>query len=225
MTTAPIPVRPRRDGEPVPDLLGMRLAHRAVLRDAARLSELAERLAAGTGALGQHRAVAVAAYVRDWADSVHRHCAAEDELVWPVLASSAGPSVDLSELRDDHAALEPALERLRRAGDAFAARPGEDTATALAVELAELRDALVEHVGDEEAVVLPALERWVGARDWRRVQARTVRRARWSFELPRSSAVLAPHERRRAGVLLRLGALVLGPAFRRRERVVFGRPA
>ena len=67
--TAPFPVRPRQDGDPVADVLGMRLAHRTMLADARRLAERAEQFAAGTP--GDTRALA--AYVRDYADSVHHH--------------------------------------------------------------------------------------------------------------------------------------------------------
>jgi hemerythrin-like domain-containing protein len=91
------------------------------------------------------RAVAVADYVRDWAHSVHHHHSVEDEIHWPVLVESAGPHVDLTELSDDHAALDPMLGRLRTAADAHRARPDEDTATALATCLAELRDTFAEH--------------------------------------------------------------------------------
>ena len=226
MTTAPPPVRPRRPGDPVPNVLGMRLAHRSMLRDADRLADVAERLAAGSAAVDHRRAAAVAAYVGDWADSVCSHHTVEDELLWPVLVASAGPHVDLSELTDDHASLEPALARLRAAGDAVRARPGEDTAAALAVELGELRDALREHVAEEEGAVLPVLERYVSVRDWQRVEQAVARRARLSFELPRAAAVLTAEEQAalawRERLLLRLGSALLGPGARRRERPVFG---
>ncbi|MGR6965274.1 hemerythrin domain-containing protein [Geodermatophilus sp. URMC 61] len=224
-STDPIRVRPRVDGDPVPDVLGMRLAHRAMLRDANRLTDLAERLAAAP-ATEQERADAVARYVRDWADSVHHHHSVEDDVLWPVLAASAGPHVDLTELSDDHAALDPALDRLRTAADAFRARPGEDTATALAVELAELRDTLTEHIGDEEASVFPVIERHVSVADWAAVEARIRKRARLSFEAPRVLAVTTPEERaiieQEGGLALKLLLAVLVPPFRRRERAVFG---
>jgi hemerythrin-like domain-containing protein len=223
--TALIRVKPRTDGDPVPDVLGMRLAHRAMLRDADRLTDLAERLAAAP-ATEQERADAVARYVREWADSVHHHHSVEDDVLWPVLAASAGPHVDLTELSDDHAALDPALDRLRAAADAFRARPGEDTATALAVELAELRDTLTEHIGDEEASVFPMIERHVSVADWVAVEARIRKRARLSFEAPRVLAVATGEERatieREGGLVLRIVLAVLVPPVRRRERAVFG---
>ena len=210
-----------------PDPLGMRLAHRAMLRDARRLTELAEALAAGSTTADRRRATAIARYVADYCDSVASHHSAEDEVLWPVLAASAGPGVDLAELSDDHAALDPLLARVRAAGSALAVGPGsEDAATALAVELAELRDVLAEHIADEEASVLPAIEEHVSVGDWTAAQDRIRRRARLSFEAPRVVAVTTPEEYRRiadeGGRALRLLLAVLGPPFRRRERRVFG---
>ena len=142
-----------------------------------------------------------------------------------MLAASAGPHVDLTQLSDDHAALDPALDRLRASADAFRARPAEDAATALAVELAELRDTLTGHIGDEEASVFPVIERHVSVADWAAVEARIRARARLSFEAPRVLAVTTPEERatieQEGGLALRLLLTVLVPPFRRRERAVF----
>ncbi|MGY1709061.1 hemerythrin domain-containing protein [Geodermatophilus sp. SYSU D00758] len=223
--TDALPVHPRHDGDPVPDVMGMRLAHRAMLRDAGRLTDLAERFAAGPAPDGE-RADAVARYVRDWADSVHHHHTVEDEVLWPVLAASAGPHVDLTELSDDHAALDPALARLRAAADAFRARPGADTATAMGAELAELRDSLTEHIGEEEAALFPVIERYMSVGDWAAVEARIRKHAKLSFEAPRVLGITTPQERAAieaaGGLVLRLLLAVLVPPFRRRERAVFG---
>ena len=221
-TAAPFRVTPRQAGDPVADVLGMRLAHRTMLRDAARLTTRAEQLAAS--AAGDPRALA--GYVRDWADSVHHHHSVEDEILWPVLVESAGPHVDLSELSDDHAALDPMLARLRAAADAFATRPGEDTATALATVLAELRDTLTEHIGEEEATVFPVIERYVSVQDWAQVEARIQKRAKLSFEAPRVVLAATPAElatlKAEGGLAIRLLIALLVPPFRRRERAVFG---
>jgi len=220
--TTPFPVRPRSDGDPVADVLGMRLAHRTMLRDAARLTARAEESAAGT----RVDAVALAGYVRDFADSVHHHHTVEDEILWPVLVESAGPHVDLTELSDDHAALHPMLARLRSAADSYRARPGEDTATALATALGELRDTLTEHIGEEEAAVFPVIERHVSVRDWTEVEKRIRRRAKMSFEAPRVVLAATPEElaviRAEGGLALTLLIALLVPPYRRRERAVFG---
>ncbi|MCF6743968.1 hemerythrin domain-containing protein [Blastococcus sp. KM273128] len=221
------PVTPRTEGDPRPDTLGMRLAHRAMLRDVRRLTDRLQQVAAGRTPVDAWRARGIAGYVADYCDSVHHHHSAEDDVLWPVLAASAGPSVDLGELSDDHAALDPLLERIRAGAAAFAARPAdEDTATALAVDLAELRDTLEEHIADEEASVLPAVEEHVSVRDWAAVEARIRKRAKLSFEVPRVVDVVTPAERAvlvaEGGLAVRLMLALLVPPFRRRERRVFG---
>ncbi|MGY1805051.1 hemerythrin domain-containing protein [Blastococcus sp. SYSU D00922] len=218
-------VTPRQTGDPKPDTLGMRLAHRAMLKDCHRLTTLLQQLAATP--VKQPRAAAVAEYVGDFCDSIHHHHSAEDDVLWPVLAASAGSHVDLAELSDDHAALDPLLDRIRTGARAFAARPAdEDTATALAVDLAELRDTLDEHIADEEASVLPAIEEYVSVKDWNAVEGEIRKRAKLSFEAPRVVAVVTPAEHaalvREGGVMLRLLLAILVPPFRRRERRVFG---
>ncbi|SEL61514.1 Hemerythrin-like domain-containing protein [Blastococcus sp. DSM 46786] len=227
MTTPPVPVTPRTEGDPRPDTLGMRLAHRAMLRDVRRLTDLLQQVAAGRTAVEAKRAAGIAGYVGDYCDSVHHHHSAEDDALWPVLAASAGPSVDLAELSDDHAALDPLLDRIRAGAAAFAARPAdEDAVTALAVDLAELRDTLEEHIADEEASVLPAIEQHVSVGDWAAVEARIRKRAKLSFEVPRVVDVVTPEERAtlvaEGGLAVRLMLALLVPPFRRRERRVFG---
>ena len=172
-------VRPRTDGDPRPDTLGMRLAHRAMLTDVARLTALAEDLAAGTTTADRDRATAIGRDVADCCDSIDAHHRAEDDVLWPVLAASAGPHLDLAGLGHDHAALIPLLTRVRAAAGDLTARPdSEDAATALAVELGELRDVLDEHIADDEAVVLPAVEEHMSVADWNRVEERIRRRER-----------------------------------------------
>ena len=52
-------VTPRTEGDPRPDTLGMRLAHRVLLRDARRLTALAESLAARTTTADPGRGAAI----------------------------------------------------------------------------------------------------------------------------------------------------------------------
>ncbi|TQS40969.1 hemerythrin domain-containing protein [Cryptosporangium phraense] len=223
--TRPIDVRPRTAGEPVPDIIGMKLAHRVMLEDAARLTALAEALAAGRTRCDATRAKAVAAYVTDFADSVHHHHTAEDDILWPVIEASAGPHVDLTALTDDHSALDPRLDQLRAAAIRFAASPGEDTATVLAVGLAELRDLLDEHIADEEVSVFPVIEEYVSVANWKEVETRIQKRASLTFEAPRVVAAMTPEEyaalRAEAPLPIRIMIKLLVPRFAKRERLVF----
>ncbi|MPQ96507.1 hemerythrin domain-containing protein [Modestobacter sp. I12A-02628] len=218
----PVPVRvtPRRPGDPLPDVHGLRVTTRVVRHDADRLAGLAERVAAGVTPVDGRRADAIARYVCDWADAVHHLHTTEDDVLWPVLVASAGPDVALP---DRPRALAPALTRLRAAADSFTARPGQETATALAGTLAEVRDLLAERAADADDTVLPLVERWVSVADFARVDKPLRRRARTALELFRAagtdqwSAVVA-----RAGLLPFVGLALRGPALHRRERMVFG---
>jgi hemerythrin-like domain-containing protein len=204
---------------------GLLLAHRAMLRDLDRLGELTGRLAGRRTALDRRRAAAIADYLDDLCDSIHHHHSAEDEVLWPVLERSAGAHVDLTELTDDHAVLEPKLRRVR-AGAAALRADGVATA-ALAADMADLRDTLHEHIGDEEKTIVPLIRRYVSVADWAAVESAIRKRgAKMSFEAPRIMAVATEAElagiRAEGGLPVAVMLKLLPPAFRRRERRVFG---
>ncbi|MEV0360797.1 hemerythrin domain-containing protein [Nocardia sp. NPDC050697] len=202
---------------------GLLLAHRAMLRDLDRCAALAAQL---TGApLERRRAAAVAAYLTDFCDSIHHHHSAEDEVLWPVLERAAGAHVDLTELSDDHAELDPRLDRVR--AGAAALRDTRTVAPELAADLADLRDTVREHVTDEERTIVPLIKRYVSDEEWNRVEA-TIRKrgGKMSFEVPRILAVSTGAEldeaRREGGIPVALMIKLLPVPFRRREALVFG---
>jgi hemerythrin-like domain-containing protein len=204
---------------------GLLLAHRAMLRDLDRLGELTARLVRRGTRLDPKRATAIAAYLDDLCDSIHHHHAAEDDVLWPVLERSAGAHVDLTELTDDHAVLDPKLHRIRAGAQAL--RAEGVVSAALADDLADLRDTLHEHIADEEKTIVPLIKRYVSDADWQRVEA-TIRRrgAKMSFEVPRILAVVSDAElaelKAEGGIGVAVMLKLLPPAYRRRERLVFG---
>jgi hemerythrin-like domain-containing protein len=205
--------------------VGLLLAHRAMLRDLDRLGELTGRLADRRTPLDRKRAAAIADYLDDLCDSIHHHHSAEDEVLWPVLERAAGAHVDLTELTDDHAVLDPKLQRVR--DGARSLRAGGVVSAALAADMADLRDTLHEHVADEEKTIVPLIRRYVSDADWKAVEAAVGKRgAKISFEAPRIVAVATDAEmagiRADGGLPVAVMLKVLPPAFRRRERRVFG---
>lgn len=217
-----------------PSLLGMEVAHRMIRADLVRLTHLAERVADGAVPCPDRRAAALAAWVADLCAEIRHHHEIEDDAAWPVIEAAAGAHVDLTELTDDHRALDPLCDALRERADALAATPEEGRRAAarpLAVTLAELRDHLVEHLAAEEASVFPIVERYVPAAEWRRVEERAGRGGPGlAFQAPRMLAVTSAAEQ--AAMLggapapvrwmLRLVGGVLVARHRRRERVLFG---
>ncbi|MEU7824709.1 hemerythrin domain-containing protein [Catellatospora sp. NPDC049133] len=210
-----------------PQPLGFRLAHRAMRGDARRLADLAGRIGAGVVVCDRRRAAALADYVCRVCDGVHLHHDIEDRHLWPVIDRAAGAEVDLAELSDDHRALESLLDQVRAAVTAFAAAPSDRVAARrLAQVLEGLRDLLDEHIEEEERTVLPLVERYVSAADWRRVEAAARLAGDPWFDLPRIERFAAPDELAElhalAGPVLRVALLLLRPVHRRRERLIFG---
>jgi hemerythrin-like domain-containing protein len=201
---------------------GLLLAHRAMLRDLDRLATLAAGLAGER--LDRKRAAAIAAYLSDFCDSIHHHHSAEDEVLWPVLERAAGAHVDLTELTDDHAVLDPKLARIRTGAREL--RDRAHVTPELVADLADLRDTLNEHIADEERTIVPLIKQYVSDQDWARVET-TIRRrgAKMSFEVPRILAVSTDAElaeaRKEGGIPVALMIKLMPLGFRRRERLVF----
>ena len=211
------------DTTSAPDLLGIRLAHRAMIADAARFSALSADIAAGRVECGPKRAAAIAGYLRQLCDSIHHHHDTEDTVLWPTLTRAAGDAVDLRELSDDHAQLEPLLARVRTGCDELVA----GDATALAAATARLHEVLAEHIADEERTLFPIITAYVSAQAWDEVEAAARGGSKASFDLPRMMTVSTPDELARmtaeGGLPLRMMLKVFGAAHRRRERVITGR--
>lgn len=228
-TTSPA-VSPRREGEPEVDLTAYRLVHRAMLTDVAALADLADRVAGGTSVLGGDRAIALRSYtVRLCAEiaALHR---AEAEVVWPVVAASAGSAVDLADLVDDHHAMSPVLTRCRSAVDAIAVVPDDpETACALATAATDLLGLVQEHVDEEQRELFPALRGFVSTADFADAVCRIRREAgtrRLAWLLPWVAQHATPAEVEHAlagcGGSVRVLLTVSAPRFARHRRAALG---
>ena len=218
-----------------PNLVGFRINHRTMRADTRRLADLTGRVAAGQITYDRRRARALRTYVRLLCAGIHHHHRMEDEVLWPVLERSATGEVDLRELSDDHASLDPVLDEARAAVDdlvAVFASGGavrervQVAAGRLAAVLAHLRDLLDEHIEEEERLVFPVIRRYVSVEDWNAVEQAVRKGGALRFELPRIERYARPDEldelKRNAGPVLRLMLAALRPGFRRREARVFG---
>lgn len=205
-----------------PDLLGMRLAHRAMIADTARFTDLTRDIAAGRADCPPRRAAAIAEYLLLLCDSIHHHHTIEDEVLWPLLRDTG--AVDVRELEDDHAQLDPVLDGVRAAARELAR---EGSAAALGDHLARLNALLTEHIADEEDTVFPVITAHLDAKQWSTVEAAARKGATMSFELPRMFGMCTPEEWERAtaegGLVLGLMLRWFGRAHRRREALIAGR--
>ncbi|MGY1829567.1 hemerythrin domain-containing protein [Geodermatophilus sp. SYSU D01180] len=228
----PFPVTPRRPGDPEADVTRLALAHRA-LRGGCRLLAGVTAEAAAGAVWPAERRRAVVAFGRGVLREVRAHTAREDAVLWPVVAASAGThAADLEPLAEDHAVLRAVLDRADAALTAFApdATAAPHAAAPLADVLAELADALDEHVEEEEREVFPVIRRCVSARDLGRYEGVCARGSgprSAAFALPwLADACRTPGER--AGLLggtslpLRVLLRAAGPGWRRRRDLVVG---
>jgi hemerythrin-like domain-containing protein len=165
-----------RYGRPcAPDLTGIRLAHRAVLADAARLAALLTALAPAAETITRARAAAIAAYVHRYNSAVRDHHRAEDEILWPVVldavADAADVAADLMGYVDEHEALGALQDACDDAARRFAAGPA-----CLVRPLADLleaqRDLLVRHITAEEEHLFPVITRHVPGPAYAAAEAR-----------------------------------------------------
>lgn len=210
----------------VPDVLGMRIAHRVMLRDLDRTTGIAMAMADGGVPVTRRRTRAVVRYLSLMAESIHHHHRAEDDILWPVIEQRAGAAIDLAALTEDHAALDPKLDGLADAAGRFGADPSRRTAALVAARLVEVRTMLVEHIAEEERDTFPVIERYLSVDDWRDVEDRIRKAARMTFELPRIAAAVTPAELTRlkegAGPVIDVLLFLVRPRYRRLERAIWG---
>lgn len=151
----PFAVTPRRPGEPEADLTGFRLIHRALRSGSRLLADATTGIAAGAPC-SRDRSRATVQFALAVRHEITQHHEREDDVLWPVIAASAGDAVDLEPLSDDHAELHKVLERAAEALPQFARDPAAG-APLLAPVFTELADLLDEHIAEEETQVFPVI--------------------------------------------------------------------
>lgn len=210
-----------------PDLLGITVAHRAMLADLRRLTDLAIAVRDRDVICTPGHARAISRYIELLCDSIHHHHTTEDIVLWPVIQAAVGSRLDLGELTEDHAALDPRLDQLRARAAALRLSMGDrHVASLMVIELAELTALLTEHIEEEERDVFPLITEHVSVADWTAVETEARQGGRLWFEGPRALAAMTDAERTRladhAGIALRAVLAIVGVRYRRLERAVFG---
>ncbi|MEV1171551.1 hemerythrin domain-containing protein [Nonomuraea sp. NPDC049784] len=182
------------------------------------------RIAVGEQQADPVRLAAIATFATKMCAGIHHHHQAEDDVLWPVIVRSAGAEVDLSELSDDHAQLDPLLKEITTA----AAGLGKEQSAAgrMARSLATLADLLDQHIEEEERLLFPIIAKYVSEKDWESVEDEVRKGGDIGFDLPRIGQYARPDElaelRRLAGPLLAILLRLLNHGHRRRQRLIFG---
>ncbi|WP_326635092.1 hemerythrin domain-containing protein [Streptosporangium sp. NBC_01755] len=206
-----------------PELLGFQITHRAMRGDVRRLADLATQLTDGRQVAGPARAGAIAGFIATLNQGIHHHHTMEDEVLWPVIERSAGAEVDLRDLSDDHADLDPLLAEINGQAAAFAST---GDASALAKSLTRLADMLDEHIIEEERLLFPIIKKYVSVADWETVETAVRKGGNVKIDLPRIEQYAKPDElarlRRLAGPMLTLMLSLFRRGHRRRLLLIFG---
>ncbi|MBN6053760.1 hemerythrin domain-containing protein, partial [Nonomuraea sp. RK-328] len=199
-----------------PDLTALHVAHRAMLADLGRLTELLPE----AGAITTARADATRWYTRSLLSAIHHHVHG-DEALWPVVARAVGDTLDLSPYAGGHEQLGPLLERCRAAVDGDLAGLGR--------ELKPVLDLLAERIAGEEAELFPIITERVPPAAWARAERRVAGQVpvrQMAFRVPWLDRHATGDETERilagAGRSSRMFLALTRPGYRRRERLAFG---
>lgn len=211
--------------EPEPDLTSMVVVHRAIRQDLRRLAACLAEIA-GRGA-PPSQARAIGRYTAALLAEIRAHHETEDEVLWPVIAATAGQAVDLAPLTDDHRAIEAAAGRVSQALAPFTGEPSP-SAVKVYASVSELRDMFDEHIADEEEQILPVMRRYLPAEAYRWCEKQIQRKASLRglrFTAPWLARYARPDELSRllagGGRPARLLLIAARPGYARLERRAF----
>ncbi len=107
-----------------------------------------------------------------FAEVLHKHHTAEDDLIWPVVTRLAGPEdvAVLEAMEAEHEEIDPLLESCAAGFRRLARRTDEDTRAALAVRVHAARESLRRHLAHEETEAIAIIQRVVSAERWESIE-------------------------------------------------------
>ncbi|HEY5788846.1 MAG TPA: hemerythrin domain-containing protein [Microlunatus sp.] len=145
------------------DVHDMVVVHRAFRRELALTPPIVRAVAPGDVA----RAAVIGAHIRLALTGLHLHHTGEDELLWPKLLERAAPSADLvHRMEEQHHRVEDVMGRLPDALDRWETEARPAVGEEVAATIDELREALIEHLDDEELYILPLAARNLSPTEW-----------------------------------------------------------
>jgi hemerythrin-like domain-containing protein len=156
-------------GSPYADTRDMYTVHTVFRREYALLPGLVRAVAANDG----ERAKIVAEHIRLVNLILHHHHSAEDATLWPALLNRAPREVDsvVHLLEGQHDVLDVLLDEVSMRLEGWTDDADSADGEALAAVLQRLAAALYEHMGLEEKLALPLVERHIFATEWEEMVA------------------------------------------------------
>ncbi|GAA5178336.1 hypothetical protein GCM10023322_05230 [Rugosimonospora acidiphila] len=146
-----------------PDTHDMVIVHRAFRRESLLLASLIGAVPDGDTV----RAGVLATHLRWYRLGLHNHHHGEDELIWPPLLARADLESDVVvRMEAQHVRVAESLDRVMLALPEWQGSAGRSPRQRLVAALGEHREALIEHLDDEETHLLPLAERHLTRREW-----------------------------------------------------------
>jgi hemerythrin-like domain-containing protein len=154
---------------PYADTQNMHAIHTIFRREFALLPDLVRAV----GAKDEERAWAVADHITLLTVILHNHHTAEDTHLWPQLRKRAPRDVDpvITLLEGQHNRLDLLLSSVDTRLEAWTDGADSADGEALAAALQRLTVGLYEHMGLEEKLALPLIERYIFATEWAAMEA------------------------------------------------------
>lgn len=159
----PMNITMTRQANDEPPVQEMVVIHRIFRREFQLLADLVRRVPPGHA----RRAEDVAGHIDFTLTGLHNHHSTEDEHLWPTLLERARPSAELIErMEAQHAVVAEHTRQAERLLTDWRREPTPPTTAQLADTLNRLTNALVEHLDEEEAEVLPLISRHISGAEW-----------------------------------------------------------
>ncbi|MEO3858567.1 hemerythrin domain-containing protein [Acrocarpospora sp. B8E8] len=141
----------------------MVIIHRVFRRESRLLPRVVGRVAAGDAA----RAKVVAEYYRAYAEGLHHHHTNEDNLLWPKLLARVDLEAELVlRMEAQHEVVAGTMERIAALLPEWERTAALHLRDQIIAELGRHRDALVEHLGEEEERILPLISEHITVAEW-----------------------------------------------------------
>jgi hemerythrin-like domain-containing protein len=144
----------------------MVLIHRVFRREAAQLLRFVSATATGDVA----RARQLGQWTREYISGLHHHHATEDALIWPLLHERVTVYQELVDRMEmQHHALDATLTEVTGRLTAWEESAAEIDRFLLADSIADHQRVLLEHLHDEEELVMPLVEEHLDPAEWEKV--------------------------------------------------------
>ncbi|NNN36298.1 hemerythrin domain-containing protein [Streptomyces sp. S3(2020)] len=141
----------------------MVVVHRVFRRESALLPRLVRAVPDG----GTARAAQVVEHLHTYLGGLHHHHALEDELVWPLLRTRAAQDDELvSRMEEQHRRIDESLRAVAEWTPAWEPAADPIAGEELALALDAHRTVLLEHLDDEERLVLPLVAEHLTVAEW-----------------------------------------------------------